>query len=344
MNRTLATLAAAAFVFAGCAQKKKELFVYTWADYIEPGLVTAFEQQNNCTVVIDTFDSNETMHAKLKAGATGYDVIVPSSYMVEIMAKEGLLQPLDHAKVPNLKNIDPLYLEKFALDPKMEYGIPYMLGSTGIGYVISKVPDFKPTWRMFENPAYAKRMMLFNDMREVLGAALKCLGYSLNSTNPEEISQAKDLVLKWKKNLAKFDSEQYKPGLASAEFLVAQGYSGDVMQIMEENKDIGYAIPEEGTSFACDDLVIPKGAPSPDLAYAFINFVHEPAHAAKNIAYVYYWCPNKPAYDLLEEDVKTDESLFPPEEVLAKCEVIKDLGEANQLYIKAWDEIKARAD
>jgi spermidine/putrescine transport system substrate-binding protein len=257
---------------------------------------------------------------------------------------KGLLDRLDHGKLPNLKNIDPEYLAKFALDPKMEYSVPYMLCSTGIGYAKSKVPDFRPTWHMFENAKYSKRMMLFNDMREVLGAALKTLGYSLNSTNPAEITKAKDLVLKWKKNLAKFDSEAYKPSLASGESLLAQGYSGDVLQLAADNQDIGYAIPVEGTSFACDDWVIPKDARHKELAYAFINFIHEPATAAKNMAFVSYWCPNLPAYALLDEELRNDELLFPPKEVLAKCEIIRDLGENNAWYIKAWDEIKAREE
>jgi len=326
----------------GCSKPKEKLYIYTWAEYIEPGLITEFEKTHDCEVIVDTFDSNESMHAKIKAGAAGYDTITPSSYMVEILVKEGLLDKLDHSKLPNLKNIDQSYLDKFALDPKMEYSVPYMLSSTGIGYSKSKVTDFKPTWHMFEDSKYSKRMMLFNDMREVMGAALKTLGYSLNTTNPDEINKAKDLVLKWKKNLAKFDSEAYKPSLASGESLLAQGYSGDVLQLQKDSPDVGYAIPAEGTSFACDDWVIPKDAKHKDLAYEFINFIHDPANAAKNMEYVNYWCPNTPAYALLPEELRNDPLLFPPKEVLAKCEIIRDLGEKNALYIKAWDEIKAR--
>ncbi|MDR2462268.1 MAG: spermidine/putrescine ABC transporter substrate-binding protein, partial [Verrucomicrobiales bacterium] len=298
-------------ILSGCNKPKNKLYIYTWAEYIEPGLVAEFEKQHDCEVIIDTFDSNESMHAKLKAGAAGYDLITPSSYMVEILVKENLIDRLDHSLLPNLKNIDAEYLVKFALDPKMEFSVPYMLSSTGIGYSKSKVPDFKPTWHMFENAKYSKRMMLFNDMREVLGAALKTLGYSLNTTNAKEIEQAKELVLKWKKNLAKFDSESYKPSLASGESLLAQGYSGDVLQLTADNDDMGYAIPDEGTSFACDDWIVPREAKHKALAYAFINFIHEPANAAKNMQFVNYWCPNTPAYELLPDDLRNDELLFP---------------------------------
>jgi len=144
MKKSFSILAfSAVFLLAGCSGGKPKLYLYSWADYIDPELVAQFEQENGCEVVIDTFDSNESMHAKIKAGASGYDLIVPTGYMVNIMAGEGLLEKLDHAKIPNLKHIDPRYLNTLALDPAMRHGVPYMLGSTGIGYVMDKVPDFE---------------------------------------------------------------------------------------------------------------------------------------------------------------------------------------------------------
>ena len=179
-----------------------------------------------------------------------------------------MLMPLDHDKIPNLRFIDPAYL-KFTMDPVMDYGVPYMVGSTGIGYDGSRVEDFEPSWKMFNNEAYAGRMTLLNDMREAIGAALKLLGYSINSTDEAELAQARDVVIGWKRNIAKFESEQYKNGLVSAEFLLVQGYSGDILQAMDENEDVVYAIPREGTSLASDDMVIPVDAREPDLAHAF---------------------------------------------------------------------------
>lgn len=324
----------------GWADEKKVLHLYNWADYMKPELIQAFEEQFNCRIMQDYFDSNEAMYAKLKAGATGYDVIFPSSYMVNVMKEQGMLMPLDHDKIPNLRFIDPAYL-KFTMDPVMDYGVPYMVGSTGIGYDGSRVEDFEPSWKMFNNEAYAGRMTLLNDMREAIGAALKLLGYSINSTDEAELAQARDVVIGWKRNIAKFESEQYKNGLVSAEFLLVQGYSGDILQAMDENEDVVYAIPREGTSLASDDMVIPVDAREPDLAHAFINFLHEPQNAADNTGYVYYLCPNKASYDLLDEEIRNDPSIFLDPAVVEKCEVILDLGEENAKYIKVWDEIRA---
>lgn len=338
--KQLWTLCAAALLVAGCGQRQPALHVYNWSDYIKPELVERFEREHGCRVVMDFYDSNEVMYAKLKAGASGYDVVVPTSYMVSIMQAEEMLQPIDHAKVPNLRNIDPDYL-KFTMDPDLEYSVPYMVGNTGIGYLASRVPDFEASWKIFDNPAYAGRMTLLNDMREVIGAALKSLGYSLNTTDETQLAEARDVVIGWKRNIAKFESDQYKNGLVSAEFLVSQGYNGDVMQAMEENEDIGYAVPAEGTSLASDDLVILANAPQPDLAHAFINFLHEPDVAAENTDYVWYLCPNLAAYPLMSEEVRDNPSVVLPDELVAKCEVIQDLGEDNAKYIRIWDEIKA---
>ncbi len=327
-------------LLAACQTKTKELNLYTWADYIKPELVEQFEKDNNCKVIIDTFDSNESMYAKIKAGATGYDVVTPSSYMVQLMLAQDMLTKFDKSKLPNLKNIDPEYL-KVALDSRLEYSAPYMITYVGIGYLADKVSGFDPSWSIFDQPALKGRMTMLNDMRETIGAALKFLGYSLNTTNPKELEQAKEVVIRWKKNLAKFENEQYKLGLASGEFLVTHGYSGDILKLKEENPNIEFALPKEGFSLASDDLVILKTADEVDLAHKFINYLHEPAVAAANTEFITYLCPNQASYALLNETAKADPVLFPPLEIRKKGEVIKDLGKDNQLYTKIWDQIKA---
>ncbi len=333
-------VAGALLVGAGCAAKAKELRVYTWADYVKPEVIARFELQEGCTVVVDTFDSNEAMYAKLKAGASGYDLITPSSYMVQVMHGQGMLQPLDRAKLPNLANVDPAVLA-MAIDKQMDHSAPYMLTITGIAYLGSKVPDATASWAMLDRADLKGRMTLLNDMRETLGAALKFLGFSINSTDEAELAQARDVVIRWKHNLAKLENEQYKTGLASGEFLLVHGYSGDILQVQEENQDIVFAVPEEGTSFACDDLVIPKDAPNADLAHRFVNFLHDPAVAAENTEFISYLCPNLASYPLLSEETRANPALFPPAEVRARCEVIADLGDKNALYTRMWDEVKA---
>lgn len=332
-------LVAAAGIWAGCGARRPTLHLYSWADYIDPELIARFESENGCRVVLDTFDSNENMYAKLKAGATGYDIAVPSSYMVQIMRHETMIEPLRRDWLPNAGNIDPTAL-KVTLDKEMEYCVPYTISYTGIGYRKSRVPDLVESWTMFEREDLKGRMTLLNDMRETVSAALRFLGYSGNSTNEEELKKAKDVVLRWKKNIAKFENEQYKPGLASGEFLLVHGYVGDLLQIQEENEDIGIFFPKEGFVTTCDVLVIPKGARNIELAHAFINFLLDPDVAAQNTAFMKYLCPNTPSYERLPEDIRTNGAILLTPELQAMAEVNLDLGEENAKFIRIWDEIK----
>lgn len=330
-------------LLAGCQSASTDLHLYTWADYIKPELVQQFEQENGCKIIIDTFDSNEGMYAKLKAGATGYDLITPSSYMAKIMQAQEMLQPLDHSRLPNLANIDPEYL-KIAIDPGMNYSVPYMITYTGIGYLKDQVGEIQPTWKLFERPELKGRMTMLNDMRETIGAALKYLGYSLNSIDEAQLAAAKTVVIGWKKNLAKFENEQYKTGLASGEFQLVHGYSGDILKVKEENPQVEFILPAEGFSLASDDLVIPRAAKNVTLAYKFINFIHEPKVAAANTEFITYLCPNSASYTLLSEEIRNNPGIFPDGATRARGEVIQDLGENNQKYIRIWDEIKAAGE
>jgi spermidine/putrescine transport system substrate-binding protein len=324
----------------GADRSKSVLHLYTWADYIKPELVERFEKQEKCKVVIDTFDSNESMYAKIKAGARGYDVIVPSSYMAKMMYKQGMLQDLKHDVLPNLAHIDPEYL-KLAVDNEMKYSVPYMLTNTGLAYLKDRVTNVEPSWAMLDRADLKGRMTMLNDMRETIGAALKFLGYSLNTTNEEELAKARDVVIRWKKNLAKFESEQYKNGLASGEFLLVHGFSGDVLQAQSENDNVEFIAPKEGLSFSCDDMVIPKDAKNVELAHKLINFLHDPKVAAENTEFISYLCPNKDAYPLLSEGIRNNPAVFLDPAIRAKSEIIEDLGADNAKYTKVWDQIKA---
>ena len=347
-RRYLVTIVSAAaagslfFALTGCGEKKPVLHVFNWDDYLKPELITRFEKETGCRVVIDTFDSNESMLAKLKAGGGGYDILVPSSYMVKILDREGMLRPLDHSKLPNLEHVDREYLEKMAFDKEMKVSVPYLMAATGIGYIDGKVDSPVASWTMLDRPELKGRITLLNDVRETIGAALKFLGYSLNTTDDAQLQEAKEIVIRWKKHIAKFESDQYNAGLASGEFLLCHGYSGDLFQAQEEKEEVVVIIPEEGTSIACDDLCIPKDAPNPDLAHAFINFLTEPAIAAENTEYIYYLAPNSSAYKLMSEDIRNEPAIFIDRAVFGKSEMIDDLGaEANKKYANLWDEIKA---
>jgi len=326
----------------GCGPHKPTLHLYTWSDYIDPKLVSAFEQANNCRVKIDTFDSNETMYAKMLAGSGRYDVIFPSSYQVRLMAQRDMLQPLDKSKLPNVTaHFSPAYA-RIILNPEMVFNVPYAITFTGIAYRKDKVGAAEISWASFDNPAFKGRSSLLNDFRETIGAALKTLGYSLNTTNSAELQKACDVVLRWKKNIAKFDNEQYKTGIASGEFVLGQGYSGDVAQVMlEDPANIGFAFPEEGFSAACDEMVIPKGATEVALAHAFINFMYDPDNAAKNIQFICAIMPNEHAIAKLPERYRSNPAIIPTLDILSRAEVLRDLGPANALYSKIWDTIKA---
>jgi spermidine/putrescine transport system substrate-binding protein len=342
ISRRAALLAGLVAVLSApaCQKSLPTLHVYTWADYFKPELLKRFEAEQRCRVVIDTFDSNESMYAKIKAGATGYDVLTPTSYMVGVLFSQGLLQPLDAARIPNRRHVDPDYL-KIALDPQMHHAVPYMLVRTGLAYRKSKVKDPVASWTMLDRADLKGRITLLNDMRETIGAGLKSLGYSLNTTDEAQLTEAREVVIRWKRNAAKFENEQYKSGLSSGEFLLVHGYSGDILQVQAENDDVAFVIPREGISIACDELVIPRTAREVALAHAFIDFLHDPEVAAENTRFLSYLCPNRAAYEKLGPEVRTNPAIFLDEAVRARSEIVRDLGKDNAKYVKVWDEIKA---
>lgn len=322
------------------SSSEPELHVLIWSDYIKPELVEKFSQRFHCRVVADTYDSNESMYAKLKLGAGRYDLIFPSNYFLDIMSRQDMLQPINPALIPNIKNLDQQYV-KLVDSHLLTFGIPYMVSSAGIAYRADKVAPFEPSWRIFGESKYKGRMTMLNDLRETIGAALKFLGYSANTLDPKEIDQAAQVLIGWKKNLAKFESEQYKAGIASAEYLIINGYNGDILQVIKENPHVNFVYPKEGITLSMDLLVVPKDAPNTELAYAFMNFLLEPDIAAENIAFTLFLSPNQPAYKMLPKELQENKILFLPQEVLDKAEMIQYLGEDGLIYNKAWDKIKA---
>lgn len=336
----LAAAAALSLFILSCGSGKNELHIYNWADYMNPAVIDKFEKEYNCKVVINYFDSNEALYAKLKAGASGYDILFPTSYMSKLMFEQKMIRPLDHSKLKNIKNIDVNFIKK-GLDPEMKYSVPYMMTFTGIAYNKTKVKNFKASWSMYERADLAGRMTLLNDLREVIGAALKYNGYRYNSTDDKELEKAMNTVIKWKKNIAKFDVDEAKRGLSSGEFFLIQVYNGDALQLINENPDLAFATPVEGTTLSQDDFVIPETAKNADLAYKFIDFMLEPENSKVNMEFVYYLSPNKEAQKLMSEEFMFDPAINPPKAVLDKSDFLKDLGENNSKYSIIWDKIKS---
>lgn len=325
---------------AATISAKDTLHVYIWADYIKPELVERFERDHDCAIVIDTFDSNESMYAKVRAGAAGYDLIVPSSYMVSLMSQQGLLSDLDSTKLPNRVNIDPEVLAKLD-DRVMKHSVPYATSYGVLAFRKDRVKDAKPTWAMLDRVDLKQRMCLLNDMRETMGAALKFLGYSINTRDEVQLSKAGDVVASWKKNITKFDNEQYKTAIDSGEFFLVHGYSGDLFQVVAENDRVGILVPLEGAVMACDELVIPASARNPGLAHELINFLLDPQVSSENMEWTGYVCPNREAMKHVSTAFLQNPAVAIPHEVLAKCEVIQDLGADLPKYTKVWDQIKA---
>lgn len=323
-----------------CGKSKKELHIFNWADYMNPKVIEKFEKENNCMVVINYFDSNEALYAKLKAGAQGYDILFPSSYMSKIMYEQKMLREIDRSKLKNLKNIDTAFISR-GLDPTMKYSVPYMVTYCGIAYNKTKVKNFRPSWSMYDRTDLKGRMTLLNDVREVIGAALKFNGHRYNTTDDLELQKAGDTVIRWKKNIAKFDVDEAKRGLSSGEFYLIQVYNGDALQIMGENDDIDFALPVEGTSISQDDFVIPVNAGNTEMAYRFIDFMLDPVNSKDNMDFVYYLSPNKEAQKLMDREFMSNPAINPPGDVLTKCDFLIDLGENNTKYSDLWDKIKS---
>lgn len=332
------------FIFAlgwmACSLHAETLHLYTWADYISPDAVKQFETQHACKVVIDTFDSNESMFAKLKAGASGYDLVVPTAYMIQVMQAQGMLQKLDHTLLPNLKHIDSALLAKLP-DKTMQHSVPYTLAYATIAVRKDKVKDVIASWAMFDRPALAGRVTLLDDMREAIGAALKSLGHSINSRDDSQLTAARDVLIRWKKNLARFDNEGYKAGIDSAEFLLVHGYSGDLFQVQRDNPKVEILIPREGVTLGSDEFVIPAAAKQPALAHALIDHLLDPDVAAANMEWMGYLCPNVEALKKVSPAFLQNPAIQIPEDVKAKCEVIEDLGPDLVKYTKIWDAVKA---
>jgi spermidine/putrescine transport system substrate-binding protein len=312
------------------------LVIYCWSDYIPEEVITNFSREYNISVTYDTYDSNETMFAKLRAGARGYDLAVPSADYTSIMIKENMLLEIDRSKITNFENIDPAVIEKMYYDPQNRFSIPYMVGTTGIAVNTKYLQDYPRSWSIFEMAELRGKMTLLDDMREVLGAALKYLGYSVNTTDLKQLNEARDLVLKWKSNIAKFDNELFAKGVISGEFWVVHGYGENIFYdaTEEELENIDFFIPEEGSTMWIDSFVILKGARNIDSAHLFIDYILRPEVAALVSDNLLLPSPNVPARELMEE-----ESVYTAED-LEDTELIRDLGRDIRIYNDLWNQIR----
>jgi len=321
------------------AAGKPVLNVYNWDDYIDEETIPEFEKQFGVTVNYDVYDSNESLLAKLQAGASGFDVVFPSDYMIKIMIQLDLLEPLDTSKIPNIANLDPGLLDQ-AFDPGNRYSLPYTWGTAGIGYRADKVIGPVESWAIMFDPKYTGRIVMLDDVRETLGAALKYLGYPLNSTNPAELAQAKELLIHQKSIIKAYASAQAEQMLLSGDAWLVHNWSGDIYRVAAENSAIKYVIPKEGSSKFIDNCAIPKTAQNKELAHQFINFLLNAEVDARIHNQIQYLTANKAALPLLDEALRHTMETMSAESA-AKLEYIEDLGRDTRLWDRIWTEIKA---
>lgn len=320
----------------------KDLYVYNWGDYIDPELITQFEEESGYNVIYETFDSNESMYVKVNSGSSPYDVIFPSEYMVEKMADEHLLVPLDYSKLPNFKNVDS-YFKDQAFDPNNEYSVPYFWGTVGIAYNtemydelgIDYPTDYSDLW----NPALVDNVLLLDGAREVVGSSLNSLGYSLNSTDLNELEQAKQNLLNLAPNIKGVVGDEIKMLMANNEAAAAIVWAGDAQLIQADNENIEFITPQSGSNIYLDNIAIPKTSQNQEGALEFINFLMDNDVASQNTDYVGYASPIKKVMD--EPEHIEDTTYYPPIDTRKNLEFYANLDpDTLKLYNSIFLEFK----
>lgn len=335
-------LACAALLTASTvASAEGQLYIYNWTEYMPDEVLTRFTKETGIKVVYSTFDSNEAMYAKLKlTGEKGYDIAVPSTYYVNKMRKENLLQKIDKSKLPNFKNLDPKLLNG-SYDPGNEYSVPYLWGTTGLAVNAAEIDPSKVTnWSDLWKPEYKDQILLTNDVREVFHLGLATQGYSGNTTDENEIKAAYDKLRSLIPNVRLFDSESPKQAFLSGEVNIGMIWNGEAFMANQENPDIKYIYPKDGVIIWADSLVIPANARSPELAHKFIDFLLRPEIAKIITEEVGYSSPNLEAVKLLDEEVRNNRIAYPTVDDLKNAEFQNDIGSAITVYEQYWEKLK----
>lgn len=334
-----------------CGDKSKlspELNFFNWSDYIDEEIFPMFEEECGVKVTMDLYSTNEDMIAKVQAGNSGYDVIVPSDYAVEIMINDNLLAELDKANIPNIKNLKPETMGMY-YDPENKYSLPYQWGTTGLAYNVTAFPDGPPdSWAAIFEPDQVCQnsgfVSMLDDERESIGAALKYLGYSYNDTDPAHQEEAKNLLLGQKDCLAGYNSDNFNQTLAAEEVMLAHAWSGGTALARDENENVFFVIPKEGGSIWQDNMAIPADAPHKYTAEVFINYLLEPDIGAMISNYNYYFTPNAAAEPLLDEyyfNLLKDGGMLVDDEIMSRLEWIKR-DENSIIFSDTWTAVKAQ--
>lgn len=339
------------FILAGCGNDggaaKTTLYVYNWGEYMPDGtdgsrdVIAEFEEKYpDIRVVYDTFTSNEALYSKLKSGGSNYDVIVPSDYMIARLIEEGMIEKLNFDNIPNAENIMSTFKGQ-NYDPTDEYSVPYTWGTVGIIYNTTMVEGTPDSWDILWDEKYSNNVLMFNNSRDAFGIAQKLLGYSQNTTDENELRACAQKLKEQKPLVQSYVMDEIFDKMENGEAAAAPYYAGDAITMMEENEDLAYFLPKEGSNIFVDAMCIPTGSKNKEAAEKFINFILEGEIGAEICDFIGYSTPNQAAYELLDDDIKNNEIAYPSDEVLNRCEFFEHLlKNINQLMQDLWVEIK----
>ncbi len=322
-----------------------QVIVYNWGEYLDPAAIELFEEETGIDVVYEEYETNEIMYPKIQSGAIAYDVVCPSDYMIERMIENDLLAEINFDNVPNIKNIGDVYMEQSRqFDPNNKYSVPYLWGTVGILYNKTMVDEPIDSWSVLWDEKYKDSILMQDSVRDAFGVALKYLGYSLNSTDLDELTAAQKLLIEQKPLVQAYVVDQVRDKMIGNEAAIGVIYSGEAIYTQLENPDLEYVIPKEGSNIWIDSLVIPKNAKHKENAEAFINFVCRPEIAKMNFDFITYSIPNEGGRALIEEpELRNSKIAFPDAKELERCETFKFLGDENDaVYNKLWREVKSR--
>lgn len=333
------------YSFQGQKRSKQKVIVYNWGEYLDPEVITMFEEETGIDVIYEEFETNEIMYPKVQSGAIAYDVVCPSDYMIQKMLDNGLLAEINFDNVPNLKNIGQRYMDKSReFDPENKYSVPYCWGTVGILYNKTMVDEPIDSWSVLWDDKYHDNILMQDSVRDAFGVTLKYLGYSLNSTDLDELTEAMNLLIVQKPLVQAYVIDQVRDKMIGNEAAIGVIYSGEAIYTQNENPDLEYVIPKEGSNIWIDSWVIPKNAEHKENAEAFINFLCRPDIALMNFDYITYSTPNTAARELIEdEDIRNSKIAFPDDSELEHCETFHYLGdEADAVYMDLWNKVKSK--
>lgn len=317
----------------------RQLIVYNVGDYIDPELNAEFTAETGIKVIYSEYANNEEMYATVAPGNIQYDILVPSDYMIDKMINEGRLEEIDMSKIPNYEKIDQEF-KNLDFDPENKYSVPYMWGTVGILYNTKMVDEPVDSWDILWNEKYKDQIFMYDSERDSIMVALKKLGYSMNTRNPQELAEAKELLIEQFPLVLAYVGDEGKGKIVNGEAAMMIAWAGDAMLAMDENPDLAYAIPKEGSNYFVDSLVIPKDAKNKEEAYEYINFLCRPDIAARNAEYIGYSTPISEAKALLPEEIQENEVAYPDPSVLENLEMFNDPSDVIELYTTIWLEVK----